>query len=246
MNPLQKLRTLPLSGWTLRVVGWIFLMGSVIGQLIQSWLIAQVGDGTLLELLESNQGLMTTATCAMMLSILEYLAVPIFAFLLVEGVIHTGSFGKYLGRVLGLAVVTQVLCSLQDGGISPVFALVMAMIQLYFFRRFTGRGAGAVLIRITAVLGCLMWSVMLGIPHAPACVLLTAALWLMQDKPYFRTFGGFAVTVVCSVFSPAYAAGSLSFLILHFYNGEQGKYNRAFSYLFYPLLLTIAAAVKLL
>lgn len=246
MNPLRKIKTIPLPGSVLRVVGWFFLIGGVVGQMMQAWLVAQAGDGALLDLLESNSGLMTMATVAMMLSVLEYLAVPIFAFLLVEGVIHTSHFGKYFLRVAALALICQLLYGLRNAGPNPVFALVMAMIMLYFFRQFSKKGVGSVLIRITAVLGCLMWSLMLSIPHGAACVLITAALWLLKDKQYFRTFGGFTVTILCSIFSPAYAAASISFLILHFYNGERGKSLRAVSYLFYPLLLAVAAAVQLL
>lgn len=242
MNPLQKMRTLPLSGSVLRIAGWFFLIGGMAGQLMQRWLIrsAEAQNAALLDLLEGSSMLMTAATAAMMLSLLEYLAVPIFVFLLVEGAVHTRSFGKYFLRVLAMAAVCQVPYLFGNTGLNPAFSLVMAMILLFFFRQFQ-KGLGGTLIRITAVLGCLLWSLLLRIPHGPVCVVLAAALWLLKDKPYFRTFGGFAVTLACSIFSPAYAVASLSFLILHFYSGESGKVPGKITYLVYPVLMTVAA-----
>lgn len=242
MNPLQKIRTFPISGGALRITGWFFLAGGIIGNLLQAWLIslAEARDAALLDLLEGSTGLMTTATVAMMLSLLEYLAVPVFVFLLVGGAIHTRHYGKYFLRVGAMALVSQIPCSFGSRGLSPAFSLVMALVMLFFFRQFTRKSMGSLLIRFTAVLGCLMWSLMLGIPHGAACVLIAAALWLMKDKPYFRTFGGFAVTIACCIFSPAYAAASLAFLLLHFYSGEPGKTFGKASYLVYPLLLTVS------
>lgn len=248
MNPLQKMRTIPLSGSVLRVVGWLFLIGGAVGAQMQAHLVNQAvaEDAVLLEMLEANPSMMTTATYAMMLSLLEYLAVPIFTFLLVEGALHTKRYGKYLLRILGLAFLCQLPYQLNHAGLNSVFGLVLALIQLYFFRRFTGKGVGSIVIRVIAVVGCLLWSMMLPIDHAPACVVISAALWLLKDKPYFRTFGGFAVTMLCSVFSPGYAAASLSFLILHFYSGKRGKISGTVSYLFYPMLLLLATAAQLL
>lgn len=242
MNPLQKIRTIPLSNLVLHVIGWIFLAGGMTGQLLQSWLISQAEaqNAAILDVLEGSSLLMTTATIAMMLSVLEYLALPIFVFLLVEGAVLTRHYGKYFLRVLAMALVCQIAYGFRNSGLNPAFSLMLAMILLFFFRQFR-KGLGSALIRITAVLGCLLWSLMLQIPHGAAAVVLAAALWLLRSKPYFRTFGGFAVTIACCIFSPAYAAASLSFLVLHFYSGEPGKTFGKAGYLVYPLLLTIAA-----
>lgn len=242
MNPLQKIRTIPLSGFVLHVIGWIFLAGGMTGQLLQSWLISQAEaqNAAILDVLEGSSLLMTTATIAMMLSVLEYLALPIFVFLLVEGAVLTRHYGKYFLRVLAMALVCQIVYGFRNSGLNPAFSLVLAMILLFFFRQFR-KGLGGMLIRITAVLGCLLWSLMLQIPHGAAAVVLAAALWLLRSKPYFRTFGGFAVTLACSIFSPAYAVASLSFLILHFYSGESGKVPGKITYLVYPVLMTVAA-----
>lgn len=243
MNSLQKIRTFPIPGGALRITGWLFLAGGIIGNLLQRWLIglAEAQNGSVLDLLEGSTGLMTAATVAMMLSLLEYLAVPTFVFLLVEGTVHTSRFGKYFLRIGAMALASQIPYRFGSSGLSPAFSLVLALVMLYFFRQFSRKSLGSVLIRCTAVLGCLMWSLMLGIPHGAACVLIAAALWLLKDKPYFRTFGGFAVSIACCIFSPAYAAASLSFLVLHFYSGEPGKTFGKAGYLVYPLLLTIAA-----
>lgn len=244
MNPLQKIRTIPLSSAVFRIVGWCFLAGGAVGQLLQAWLISRAAaqDIALIDLLEGSSALMGTATAAMMLSLLEYLALPIFVFLLVEGAVHTRHFGKYFLRVAAMAAVCQFPFGFRNPGLNPAFSAVLAMTLLFFFRQFR-KGAGAVLIRVTAVLGCLLWSLMLGVPHGPAAVLLAAALWLLKDKPYFRTFGGFAVTILCSIFSPAYAAASLSFLILHFYSGERGNSSKLVSYAVYPVLLVFFCVI---
>lgn len=239
MNQIKKTRFLRLNALAIRTCGCIFLLAGAFGALIQQEFlgVGNVANSQLFQLMQTDSSAMQMATLALVFQMLETCAVPIFAFLLVEGCLHTAHFGKYFLRVTGLALVCQILYALTMDGPNPVFSLVMSMVMLYFFRRFPEKQATHRLIKVTAIMGTFLWSNILGIPNGAPCILITAVLWGMREKPYFRPFASFAVTLLCSIFSPYYIAAALSFLILYFYNGERGPENKLVNYLVYPAIL---------
>lgn len=247
MNTLIRKMTFRLNSSALHTCGAVFLLAGVLGNVIQSRIlgVGEISNTQLFELMQANASVMYLATTALVFQILEACAVPIFAFLLVEGTTHTSSFPKYFLRVFALAIGCQILYSFSMDGLNPVFGLVMSMIMLYFFRRFSEKKPGHIAIKILAILGTFLWSNMLGINHGAACVIIVAVLWALRDKIYFRTFGGCMATVCCSILSPLYMAASLSFLILYFYNGEQGDGKKMVHYLSYPLILLISGALMM-
>lgn len=246
MNLMRKIRTFSFTTAALRVFGALFLMSGLMGTLMQTQLLftgAMTGE-QLLEVMVTDSSAATLVAISLVFYCLEACAVPLYAFLLVEGATYTTNFGKYMARVLGLAVICQFpynlvmtgnLMSMQN--LNPVFAAVMSMIMLYFFRRFTGKQLGHVAIKALAVIGTFLWSNMLGISHGAVCVLLTAVLWALRGKENLQTLAGMIVAFASCIFSLFYIAAPISFLILHFYEGEKGNSSRLVNYGVYPALL---------
>lgn len=255
MSLIKKIRTFSLSSNALRVCGMLFLIMGAAGSLIARKVLCLDGmsNSELFELMEKDPTAMTYSTMVMIFQVMEACAVPIFVFLLVEGATYTGSFRKYLCRVLGLAAVCEIPYNLlvsgswlDMSGRNPVFAMVMCLLMLYFFRQYPGKKASHILIKATAILGVFLWSNILSISHGACCVILTAVLWALRGKQNLQTFLGIMTMVCCSVFSLYYLMGGISFLIIHFYSGERGYASKPVNYLSYPAILTVFGLISMI
>lgn len=255
MNLAKKISTFSFTATAIRTFGALFLLAGLIGTLLQAGIVGSgiMSNTELLEAMQSDETVMMTATWSLVFQSLEACALPLYAFLLVEGVTHTSGFGKYFLRVLGLAAVCQLPYNLvMTGsllvmqGLNPVFALVMAMTMVYFFRRFPGKSVSHFAIKTLAILGTFLWSNMLGVEHGAACVLITAVLWALRGKPNLQTLAGVMVCFGCCIFSLYYMAAPIAFLILHFYGGEKGSSSRIVNYAAYPAMLVIFGLMSVL
>ena len=226
----------------LRTWGMVILLAATAGKaLLQNRLLQMLGSVDLLAVLEAEGGMMI-ATIALILQAVEGCAIPIFCMLLVEGAVHTADINKYLARVAGLAVLSEIpfnfalsgkLFDLSDR--NPVFAMLLALVVIWFFQRYQGKTVKMVAIKLAVVLAAVVWATMLGIEHGLPCVLVTAVLWAMRFKPNLRNLMGGAAMMMCCLVSPFYLPASMGFLIVHFYNGEKGSSSRMANYLVYPL-----------
>jgi len=228
----------------LRTWGMVFLVLAAAGKaLLQNRLLDMNGTTDLVAALNS-QGGMVIATVALMLQTVEGCAIPVFAFLAVEGVLHTSDFIKYLVRVCGLALLTELpynfamsgkLIDLSDR--NPVFSVALALILIYFYKRFAGKGFSNGAIKVLVTVAAFIWAMMLRIQHGAAFVILVAVLWAFRNKPNVRNLMGGSALMLCSLISPFYLAAPMGFLIVHFYNGEKGPSKREVHYLVYPVAL---------
>lgn len=243
MNLLNRKRMGILSDQALHAMGALMLLAGAVGGVIQKSVldVGGISNAELFERMQSDPTVMGLATAALICQLLEVCAVPVFSFLLVEGVVHTSRFARYFLRVAGLAAVCQFLWS---GSLNILFGPVLGLVMLWFFRRYAQKTLSHRLIRIFAVTGTLLWSVLLGVEHGPAFLLLTAAQWALRSKLWFRTFGGFLAAMACSVFSPLYMASPLAFLILYFYDEERGGGIKAVNYAVYPLVLLVCRTLE--
>ena len=235
----------------LRSLGILCLALGVLGKcLVQNRILGMTNTtpSQLLALFDQQPELMGVATAALVLQLVYGCAIPIFAFLLVEGFCRTGNYRKYLLRVLVIAVVSELPYNLAMGdGIlvaesrNPVFALVIGLAVLYFYRRHSEKSGRNFAIKALVTVAAVLWIGMLRIDDGLATLLLICVIWALRSKPNFLTLGCCAAAVCCMLISPYYALTPLSFIATHFYNEEKGNGNRALSYLAYPIILTAAA-----
>ena len=250
MERINNNRRTGLTGTALRTWGFLFIVLGAAGMgIIQNGLLG-LGKLTAAELLDAMQlsdEVMALVTVSLILQAIESCAVPIFAFLLVEGFQHTSDRKMYFARVAVVAIVSELPYNLAMGGgiwvtdsRNPVFGLVICMVMLYLYSRF-----GNVLLKIVITIAGVLWCEMLSIDHGSFTLLLVATLWGMRKKPQFRLFVGCAAAAVCCIISPFYLASPMSFLAIHGYNGEPGERNRVVNYLCYPVILLIVGIVSI-
>lgn len=249
-----------LNRQALRTWGMFFLLAGVGSGIIRNYVLG-LGNLSVEELLEAMQDSSTMAlsTMALVLQAVETCAVPIFAFLLVEGFQKTSNFRNYILRVLGAAVLCEVpyniaMCGkvLAAESRNPIFAVVLCLVALFFFRQYGEKTFNHRVIRAVVVIAALLWAWILKIAHAPCFVALVCVLWLLRNKPRMQLFAGCLTVVFFSVGSAIdpeylfYLAAPLAFLAIHFYNGEKGEGNRWVNYLAYPAVLLAAGAAAIL
>ena len=103
MERIQNNASFGITGNALHTWGMLFAALGIVGKSIlqnRLLMVGQVSPQTLLLAMQESGSTMFIATLALVLQALETCAVPIFAFLLVEGYRHTSGFQKYILRVL--------------------------------------------------------------------------------------------------------------------------------------------------
>lgn len=249
---MERLRTERPKGLTregLRKWGMLFLALGVFGRcILQTRFLGttDLNSGELLEALSASPEAMLVATFALVLQFVEVCATPIFCLLLAEGFENTSNKTRYLLRVLGVAVISELPYNFAMGAKvldmstrNPVFGLVMSLLLLYLYDRFREKKAANVLLKVLFTLATFFWCGMLRIEGGICCVLITLAFWGLRMKPMIRNLVAGVAAMVCSLFSLFYIAAPMGMVVVHFYNGEQGKENRILNYLCYPVILTI-------
>lgn len=256
MERLQTERPKGLSRAGLRKWGILFVLLGIFGRSILQvrYLgLLNLTSDQLLEAMNSGPEVVLMVTFAIILQFLETCAVPIFCFLLADGFVHTSNATRYLVRVAGLALITELPYNyamsgklLDLGSRNPVFGLLVVLFVLYLYRQYSGKKAANLLIKAFVTIAAVIWCSMLRIEHGVPVVVVTLVFWAVRNKPNIRNLVGGGATMACSLYSPFYMVAPMSVMVLHFYNGEKGDENRLVSYLFYPaalLLFGIAGAL---
>lgn len=235
----------------LRTWGILFIVLGIVGQcVVQNSLLGIQGlsGQGLYDAMNASPEKMTMVTIAIVLQGLSACAVPIFAFMLVEGFKHTSNFRNYFLRVAGLAVISEIPYDFAMSGKvlemnmqNPVFGVALALAMLYLFSRYPEKNAKSIAIKAAVMICAVVWVEILNIADGAAVVIVSAALWLLWKQSTYRIFGGCVAMFICMLFSPYYLAAPITFLAVHFYNGEPGNGNRWVNYLAYPVLLTAIA-----
>ena len=241
---------------SIRKWAMIFLAIGIIGQgVIQNGLLSLnilTGD-QLVNAMDADPTVMILVTVALVCKIIETCAAPLFTFLLVEGFRRTASFEKYLVRIGGLAVVSEIPYNLAYGGKlldlssrNPVFGLFIALVMLFFFNRYAEMGFKNSAIKLLIFAAAFLWCQMLGIDQGICLVTLVGILWLTRSKGDMRALYAFMGAMLCTIFSIYYMGCCLSCIMLHRYNGERGEQNEKLNYAFYPAALLIVGIVSLI
>lgn len=253
LNDNQESRGLSASG--IRIWGYLFiLLGIAAKCFIQNGMLGISGMSSqqLLQMMEQSEQGMMLITVSIVMQALESCAVPIFALLLVEGFCKTSNWKRYLGRLALVAVVSEIPYNLAMSGRildissrNPVFALVLGLAMLWFYRYLGEKSGKNTAIKLFVTVAAILWSGMLSIEHGAFFLLMTAVLWLTRGKSYRILVGVVAAAVGCGL-SFLYVVAPFSFLAIHFYNGEKGESNRVANMLCYPLMLLAVYAATFL
>ena len=258
-------RKLPgLSAQGLRIWGLLFLaFGMVLNPSVQ-------------KSLASNEVDFIFTSVGLILQLIHFCAIPIFVFLLVEGFAHTTSVKNYAIRIGILALIVELpynfamygkllgtftFPNLQSLKLNPVFGMLLALILLYFFRKYSEKSMKNFAIKACLWFMAFVWTQMLHIEYGIAVILLVPIMYFLRNKKMLLIFAGCLAMTLCGflegmlqsswLMNPAAADVSLNptaiasylasapvaFIMIHFYNGEPGEGNRYINYLAYPVIL---------
>lgn len=232
------------------------------GQGLRNWglfflICGTVGISIFENVMVTDDSSMTLVTAGLALKLIHFCAIPVFAFLLVEGFLHTTSIKAYAIRLGTLALFTELpynlattgsvlgALSFQNGfhfdfakfGLNPVFGLLLALALLYLMSRYPGKKMSNILIKLLLLVMGLVWAWMLRINYANALIVMAPALYFLRKKRMWQVFGGCLAMFLCCIFSPYYIGAPIAILLIHFYNDDPGDGNRYINYLAYPVIL---------
>lgn len=237
-----------ITGFGLKMIaGVTMLLGSIGSSIIQDGTIHldSYTQEELSQAMSTDARLMTAAGVGSVMQLIGGLAIPLFAFLVVEGFRHTSDYKKYLLRVLLFALVSEVPYDLamqqsflDFSAQNAMFGIAVSLMMLYVLDLFKdGSGAVAVLARVCTVIGSLVWVTLLRVNFGPTTVLLAAIFYLFYARNVLKTVLGLLVSAI-------HVTAPLSFYLIWFYNDERKhrEWKYAF-YAFYPLHLLILGVI---
>ncbi len=169
------------------------------------------------------------------------LAFPLFAFLLVEGFLHTRSRKNYGIRLVLFALISEIPFDLFCSGRFFYERQNVFFTLLFGFLALCALESGLGWRRIPCVVGLFLLSFVFGADYTWTGYLLILLLYALRTLPVLRALG---ITGVLGL--PAGAAA----LPIALYNGKRGFIRGRVAglvfYLFYPLHLLILVLVRIL
>ena len=187
------------------------------------------------------------------------LAMPLFAFCITEGYIHTRDRNKYLPRMGIFALVSEVPFDLAFEGkiglshqnIMVTFFLAIIALRLFDLVRGkpkedTGRySVGKTILGILIVLAIAAFALVIKADYTVFAVISVFLFYLFKDtKQYIRTGVGVAFLALTRTVG-YYCTTGLSLIPLLLYNGKKGKGLKWLFYAFYPGHLLVLYLIKL-
>ena len=225
---MKRWSDISLNGLQLKLLGWFFTLFH-----LASLLFFPGGDGP----------------AAMVLSFVGYMALPIFAFLLVEGFAYTENRIRYLLLLLGAAVLTEPFYDYWHcgtwfdfeaaNGQNILFAYVIGMVQLHFISVMGTRAPLRTALTVIMVISSAVWMDILNIPCGSTIQLLVGVFYLLHEHPRIKNWVAAALGLF-RLITPA-----LMIPVLTRYNDEPGEYNKYIFYIAYPLVWIVAVMLKL-
>ncbi|MCM1135684.1 MAG: conjugal transfer protein TraX [Clostridium sp.] len=243
-------KRLELSGGTLKIMALIFMLidhtaAIVFPPILRRYGVTYFGDISI----EYMRGLLLEGTVGViyvlyqvMRRILGRLAFPIYCFLLVEGFEKTGSRGKYAGRLLAFALISEVPFNLAFRGRlfdtsyqNVFFTLLLGLLMMWLMELIQTRAASLYL----ACFGCLaVFTAAALIAEFIQCdygAHGTIAIGLLY---FFRRDKIKQLIAGCVAFFWEFTA-MFSFIFIGFYRGRRGIKLKYVFYIFYPAHLLI-------
>ena len=197
------------------------------------------------------------------------LAMPIFCFLIAEGLFHTRSASRYAGRLLLFAFLAEIpfdWCFSQGArlfdweGQNVFFTLFLGLLAIWLYDRFALKGQ--YLLSLMSLLLCAFLAELIRSDYGMFGVLFVFVFYCFRDRPVPRTW---AFAGVCLLMGVNYyltarwpdpvsavlmCCAAAAALPIWLYNGQKGRIGKkdrggrvlqiAF-YAFYPVHLTLIA-----
>lgn len=156
--------------------------------------------------------LMTLAGLGSVFQLVGGMALPIFAFLLVEGIRNTSDYKKYLITMLFTAFFSEIPYDLAMSGKvldfsaqNGLFTMSICLILLKCLELTENiKGAAGGLVKLLEILAAVLWTNILRSEYGLCMVLLTAIFYLLYTRNVMKTILGGLVSLM-------YVTGPLAF-----------------------------------
>lgn len=199
-------------------------------------------------------------------------AMPIFAFLIVEGFKNTKSVKKYMARLLIFAVISEIPYNMFSNAISgmPIgfssdiffmqnvqniyFTWLISVLSIYFIDRMKNVSFIFKIVNGIIVISLLFASEILKVDYGSTAVLLVIGIYLTYPKDVAKKRFMQMIVMICGI-APMYSGfpeyfkffACLGGYLIFFYNGRQTSYlvkkNKYLFYAFYPAHLLIISLI---
>lgn len=189
------------------------------------------------------------STMRMILLLTSYVALPIFAFLTMEGVFHTSSCRKYVLTTLIAAVIAEPFYDyvrtgqwfVFDGESAQnvLFSIAITQVMVYFLKRTEQGKMWGVVLKVMLIVAGLFWTSLARSQYGTALIFFAAICYLCREKKFLRG----ALIIVLSVYT--YYTPVLAIFFINRYDGERGRYNKYLFYVLYPAMWILIAVLKL-
>lgn len=241
-------RTPDITADGLKIFACIAMLIQTIGiVIVENGLIdlSQYTQESLSTALETDSNLMMLAGVGSVMQLIGGLAIPLFAFLLVEGFLHTSDVKKYLRNIAVFALVSEIPYDLAMSGKvldfssqNALISMAVGLIMLILLKTLKEQSGVAALIgRIAVILGAVAWVTLFRAQYGFCIVLLTAVFYLCYTRTVLMTVLGMLVSLL-------YVTGPLAFYGIWCYNEERKERLPKYAYyVFYPAHLLVCALI---
>lgn len=197
------------------------------------------------ELLASDSKAMLWAGIASVGEIVGMVAISIYAYVLVQGVIHTSDKKKYILSVLAFAVISEVPYDLAVYGRvwdwnsqNTLWAVLIALVTLCMMQYVEGRGVMTYVLSAVAALGGCLWALLINCKYGWGFVLIASVLFLLREHQVISLLAGLGVSLV-------YVSAAMGFILISLCSGErksgESKLGKYAYYVYYPLITALMA-----
>lgn len=175
----------------------------------------------------------------MVLRCIGRLSFPIFCFLLTEGARYTRDIRKYMIRLGGFALISEIPYDLAfhgkavDPGYQNVFfTLLLGLILIYMLER-----SAELPLKAVEILAVMSAADFLRTDYSFKGILLIAVFYLLRENLWLKTACAAVWNFLWNGSIQGY--GALAMLPIAMYNGERGRKMKYFFYVFYPAHLIV-------
>ena len=182
------------------------------------------------------------------LRIIGRFSFPIFCFLLVEGFFHTSNVKKYMFRLFGAAIISEIpynLCMMgrvwYQKEQNVMFTLFLGLVLIYLFEQFESR-----LYRIVFFILICMITYILNPDYSVFGIFMIFAFYYLKSNDIYK-IAVIAIMNFYAVWWGHQAYATLALIPIYLYNGKRGMGGKGvqyFFYIFYPLHMVIIFFIK--
>ena len=205
----------------------------------------QYTQESLNQAMSQDSCLMTLAGIGSIMQLIGGMAIPVFAFLLVEGFRNTSDYKKYLLTMIITALVSEIpydlaICgkvwdlSSQNAMITMCICLIMLKCMELFSN---SSGFAGSMVRILIMIAAIVWVSILRAEYGLCMVLLVTVFYVFDTRNVLKTVLGCIISLM-------YVTGPIAFYGIWCYNGERkDRINKYVYYAFYPVHLLVLGVI---